>query len=179
VGLLHGGPPMRIRQEREDEFLKIRELVKTAFQTANVSEGDEHDFVERLRRGPDYLGELALVVEDHAELIAHIMLTQTFVATSAARHPVLLLAIVSVALERRKQGIGAQLIQEAFRRAKGKNHSAIVLLGDPVYYSRFGFKPSIGFGISNTNQIDDRFVMVCELIPEGLRDVHGTVSLPA
>lgn len=169
---------MRIRQEREEEFPHIHDLVKTAFQTANVADGDEQDFVDRLRRGSEYIPELALVMEDHGELIGHIMLTHTFVSTKAGRHPVLLLAVVSVVQERRKRGIGTQLIQEAFRRAKAHHHAAIVVLGDPAYYSRFGFKSSVSFGIRNMNQIDDRFVMAYELQAEGLRNVNGTVSLP-
>ena len=46
----------------------IYELVKTAFATAKVSEGDEQDFVEPLRRGGGYIPDLALVMEDRGRL---------------------------------------------------------------------------------------------------------------
>lgn len=55
---------MRIRQEREEEFPAIYDLVKVAFQTAKVSSGDEQNFVLRLRAGGNYIPELALVAED-------------------------------------------------------------------------------------------------------------------
>ena len=38
-----------VRQEREAEFPAIYELIRTAFATAEVSDGDEQDFANRLR----------------------------------------------------------------------------------------------------------------------------------
>jgi putative acetyltransferase len=152
--------------------------VETAFRTAKVSEGDEQDFVDRLRRGSDYIPELALVTEDHGKLIGHIMLTRMFVSANGRQHPVLLLAAVSVVLERRNQGIGSQLISEAFRRARDRNHKSVIVVGNPAYYSRFGFKSSVTFGIKNLNLIEDEFVMACALTPDGLREVAGSISLP-
>jgi putative acetyltransferase len=169
---------MLIRKEQESDFPPIHILVETAFQTAKVCEGDEQDFVDRLRSGSDYIPELALVMEDHGKLIGHIMLTRAFISANGKQHRVLLLAVAAVVAERRNRGIGAQLIREAFRRARDQDHKAVVVVGDPAYYCRFGFKSSVTFGIKNTNQIEDEFVMACELTPEGLRDVTGTISLP-
>lgn len=167
---------MRIRQESEAEFPAIYELVKTAFQTAKVSNGDEQNFVNRLRAGGNYIPELALVAEEGKNLIGHIMLTKTAVKTENGEHALLLLAPVSVVLERRSQGIGAKLIEEAFRLAREQGHGAVVVVGDPAYYHRFGFKSSVDFGVINTNQIPDQYVMMCELTQDDLRNVRGTIS---
>ena len=63
-----------VRQEREAEFPAIYELIRTAFATAEVSDGDEQDFANRLRIHGNYIPELALVAECQGKLIGHIML---------------------------------------------------------------------------------------------------------
>jgi predicted N-acetyltransferase YhbS len=167
---------MLIRQEKETEFPVIYDLVKVAFQTAKVSNGDEQNFVDRLRASGNYIPELALVAEDKGELIGHVMLTKTFVNTENGQYPVLLLGPVSVVLERRNQGVGTRLIEEVFRLAQAKGHEAVILVGDPAYYHRFGFRSAVDFGITNTNEIPDEKVMACEIAPNALRSVKGTIS---
>jgi putative acetyltransferase len=166
---------MQIRPERPSEFSEIYELVRTAFATAKVSEGDEQDFVDRLRAGPDYIPELALVAEDEGGIIGHIMLTRTSVVTADGARQVLLLAPICVALERRDRGVGARLIGEALRRARELGHTAVVLVGDPAYYARFGFRPCASFGIANANGIPDQYVMALELAARSLADAAGSI----
>ena len=59
---------MTIRQATPEDFDAIYSLVKTAFQTAKVSDGDEQDFVLKLRKGR-YIPELELVAEEDGVLI--------------------------------------------------------------------------------------------------------------
>ena len=70
---------MLIRRERPEEFSRIYDLVKIAFQTAKVTNGKEQDFVNQLRAGDNYIPELALVAEEDGKLIGHIMLTKTYI----------------------------------------------------------------------------------------------------
>lgn len=167
---------MVLRPEQEAEFPAIYELVKTAFETARVSNGDEQNFVARLRAGGTYIPELALVAETDGRLNGHIMLTRTFVETPGGQRPLLLLGPLAVVLERRNQGLGGQLVQEALRLAKGQGHTAVVLVGDPAYYRRFGFKSANHFGISNTNGIPDANVLACELVPGSLKNLNGSIK---
>jgi putative acetyltransferase len=167
---------MRIRPERRSEFARLHELVKTAFATAKVSNGDEQNFVDRLRAGGDYIPELALVAEDEGALIGHIMLTRTFVSTAKGPRPALLLAPLCVVLERRRRGVGARLIEAALDRARKLGHGAVALVGDPAYYSRFGFRPCASFGIANANGIPDPYVMALELAPGALADAAGSIA---
>jgi len=41
---------MYIRQEKPEDFDKIYELVREAFETVDVKEGDEQDYVKELRK---------------------------------------------------------------------------------------------------------------------------------
>jgi predicted N-acetyltransferase YhbS len=166
-----------IRSEKPSEFRLIYDLVKVAFQTAQVSNGQEQDFVNRLRAGNGYIPQLALVSEQDGQIIGHIMLTKTTVSCRGLKHEVLLLAPLAVALEHRGCGVGSQLIMESFTRAKNLGYQAVLVVGNPAYYARFGFKPSVSFGITHNPPIPDPYVMACELVPHALSGVSGTVSL--
>lgn len=170
---------MRIRPEREDDFPAIHQLIESAFRTARYSEGDEHHFVARLRYEDGYIPNLALVVEDQKQLTGHIMLTRLHVSVAEGSHPILYLAEICVIPGFQRQGIGAWLIRHALQLARAQGYSAVMVLGDPAYYSRFGFEPSSAFGIHNTNGFDDINVMALELLPGGLKGTRGTVTLPA
>jgi putative acetyltransferase len=167
---------MVIRPENENDFGEIYDLVEVAFQTAKVSNGKEQDFVNQLRDSANYLPELALVAEEDGKLIGHIMLKKTFIASEDNRHEALLLAPISVKLEHRNQGIGAALVNRSFELAKAMGHQVVLLVGDPAYYRRFGFRSAAAFGIKHSHDIPDEYVMACELAPGALNDVSGTMD---
>lgn len=49
---------------------------------------------------------------------------------------------VAVLPSMQKQGIGSKLIEEGNKEALGMGYKKIFVLGDPAYYSRFGFVPA-------------------------------------
>lgn len=164
---------MTIRPERPEEFPAIYRLIEEAFRTAKVSDGKEQDFTDRLRAGGGYIPSLALVAEEETRLVGHTMLTRTALRDGT---PVLLLAPLSVVSDRRGRGIGEALVREALRRARDLGEETVVLVGDPAYYGRFGFRQSTELGIRNTNGIPDRYVQVLELVPGPLADKDTTIT---
>ncbi len=165
-----------IRPETPADFAEIHALVKTAFETAKVSNGDEQNFVDRLRAGPTYSAELALVAVEDGEIVGHVMLTTTAIDTATGPRPLLLLAPLAVVLARRSRGVGRALVEEVTARACALGHDAVVLVGDPAYYGRFGFRSSADFGVGNTNGIPDVHVQLLELVPGALEGVTGTLT---
>lgn len=164
-----------IRPEQEHEFLFIHALIKEAFATAQVSSGDEQDFAVRLRSGQSYLPELALVAEEGGRLAGHIMLTRlTLYLDKGESMPILLLAPLSVRIENRRQGIGAALIHDSFKRARTLGYTAVFLAGDPAYYGRFGFRAAVTFGIRHEPaSIPDQYVLACEFFCGALTNTSG------
>ena len=132
---------MIIRQAREEDFGDIRVFVAQAFATAAMRNGDEQDFVDRMRASADFLPELALVAEDVGAITGFILLTRTAIADGQARYAALLLAPLAVAQAYRNQGLGTRLVREAFARARDLGHALVLLVGDPGYYRRFGLFP--------------------------------------
>ena len=166
---------MTIRQEQPQDFARVYELVKVAFGTAQVSNGDEQNYVNRIRAGEAYLADLALVAEEDEELVGHIILSRTIIKAEDREFPTLHLGPISVVLERRCQGIGSRLMKEALRRARAAGHPSVVLVGDPAYYRRFGFRTSTEFGIGNDLGIPDEYAMALELQPGALECVSGNI----
>lgn len=163
---------MIIRQATNADYDCIYELVKTAFQTAKVADGTEQDFVLQLRKGK-YIPELELVAEEDGALIGHVMLTGTAIHGDGNVTETLLLAPLCVALERRGKGVGAALMREALGKAKTLGHASVVLIGDPAYYGRFGFRsvPAITYP-----GVPAQYTLTCELVPGALSGVAGTIG---
>jgi putative acetyltransferase len=81
------------------------------------------------------------------------------------------LAPVAVKPAHRRKGIAAALIREGLGQCSGY----VVVLGDPAYYRRFGFRLARDFGLENEYGADEEF-MVLEAGPGALRGLTGLVK---
>jgi putative acetyltransferase len=167
---------MIIRQETKEDFKEIYKLVKSAFETARVSNGKEQDYVNELRASSKYIPELALVVEEQKRLIGHIMLTKFSIKNSNKNLKPLLLGPICVMLGYRNEKIGENLINKSLEIAKKIGYNCVFLVGDPNYYYRMGFRQAIEYGIKCEDKIESKYVLATELIPETLKDIKGTIS---
>lgn len=168
---------MQIRIARKEDYSQIYRLVKAAFETAEVSDGKEQDFVLALRKGENYLPDLELVAEQEGELIGHIQFTR-FPIVDGEDIRALLLAPLCVKQKARKKGVDGALIKEGFRRAKDKGYKAVFLVGNPRYYGRFGFRQAETFGFWNVSGIPNTFVLACELERGTLDGSRGEIRFP-
>lgn len=169
-------PKIVIRPELPAEFAEIHAFVKTAFETAKVSNGEEQDYVDRWRASQGYLPDLALVAIEDDRIVGHVMLTRTSIATADGPREVLLLAPLSVALSHRCQGLGARLVEAVHARAAAAGHTGVVLVGDPAYYGRFGYRRSADVGIDNVDGIPAEYVLAHALVPGGLDGLAGRID---
>ena len=163
---------MKIRQAAEADYEGIHALVQKAFETAKVSSGTEQDFVLELRQG-NHIPALELVAEEGGALIGHVMLTGITIRNGGAETESLLLAPLSVALERRNAGVGAALMREGLGRAKALGHASVILVGDPAYYARFGFRPAAPISYPG---VPGEYTLAHELVPGTLAGVAGSVA---
>lgn len=92
----------------------------------------EGNLVDQLRKDGDLC--ISLVAMDGSEIIGHIAFS---VMTAPFR--ALGLAPVAVSPTRQKVGIGAALIKAGLKQAAGEGWDGVFVLGDPLYYRRFGF----------------------------------------
>jgi putative acetyltransferase len=76
-------------------------------------------------------------------------------------------------------GIGSALVRHSLAAARQLGHRVVVVLGHAEYYPRFGFVPALPHGIEAPFPVRDESWMVCELVPNALRGVSGTVHYAA
>lgn len=125
-----------IRPETKGDQATIFALTTAAFADMPFSDGDEPALVDNLRRDGDLT--LSLVAEDAQRIVGHIAFSPVTIADGSLDW--FGLGPVSVWPELQKQGIGGALIQRGIADLRERGARGIILLGSPVYYSRFGFE---------------------------------------
>lgn len=121
-----------IRPENADEAEAVRAVHLAAFPTAA-----EADLVSRLRE--DYDSEISLVVERGGEIVGHVMLSRMSVSGGGRAFRALGLGPVGVLPGAQGIGLGSELIRSALALAAALGEEIVFVLGDPEYYTRFGF----------------------------------------
>ena len=93
------------------------------------------------------------------------------------------LAPVSVTVSHRRQGVAAMLIRDGLSRYRTAGYGSAVVLGEPNYYRRFGFRPAANSagtklaGASRERRLTEELVLIlragqrrcCFTITEGSR----------
>lgn len=153
---------MNIRKENSKDFTEIYEVVKTAFESAEHSDGNEQDLVNALRKGECYIPELSLVAEENDKIVGYIMFTKAKVGME----DVLALAPLSVLPEYQKRGIGTELIKTGHRIAKQLGYKYSIVLGSEKYYPKFGYVPANTFGIIPPFDVPSENFMAYKIIED-------------
>lgn len=158
-----------IRQECEADFPGIRNVVKSAFSSAEHSDGDEHNLVDRLRTTKEYIPELSFVAVTDGKIVGHIMMSQIMIGQTIA----VALAPLAVLPDYQRKGIGRRLIEASHDIARRLGYKCSVVLGSPLYYSLHGYVPASRFDIRAPFDIEEKYYMVYPLIGDIL--FSGTV----
>jgi len=118
---------------------------------------------------------ISLVATHDDRVVGHILFSSVTIANSPAAFSGIGLAPVAVRPEHQRQGIGSRLIREGLSMCRQAGYDAVVVLGDPAYYSRFGFMRAADFGLQNEYGVFDEF-MVLPLYDGALEGVSGLVK---
>ena len=119
------------RPETDRDRKEIDELLVSAFPTAH-----EARLVRMLREDDDVV--YSLVASERTGIVGHALFSRM-----AKPDGSLAIGPVAVTAERRRRGIAAQLIRSGLERAKSDAWAAVVVLGNPSYYRRFGFSREV------------------------------------
>lgn len=125
-----------IRDERPADIAAIFDLTKAAFEHHPFGEHTEQFITDALRDAGALT--LSLVAEDGGTVVGHAAFSP--VSLSDGSREWYGLGPIAVQPERQRQGIGIALIHEGLRRLREGGAAGCVLLGDPAYYGRFGFR---------------------------------------
>jgi putative acetyltransferase len=133
-----------IRPASESERDDIIDLVRRAFSDRTRDGSYEVGIVAQTWRRQASPKDLELVAEDDGSIVGHVLAAVGDIDGG----PMIGIAPLSVSPERQGQGIGSALMRDLLRRVEAAGWPIALLLGDPHYYSRFGFRPAAEFGIT-------------------------------
>ncbi|MFI6096764.1 GNAT family N-acetyltransferase [Lentzea sp. NPDC051213] len=127
---------MLIRRETPADIDAIRAVTDLAFK-----HGPEAGLIDELRADEGWIPELSLVADG---VIGHVVCTRGYIEEV----PVLGLGPIAVHPDRQRAGVGKALVHAVLGAAEARGELAVILLGSPAYYSRFGFRLASEFGIT-------------------------------
>ena len=109
-----------------------------------------------------------------SEIVANIMYTiSKVIRPDGAELETLTFGPVSVKPELHGQGLGAEIVRHSLERAREMGYGAVIIVGHPTYYPRFGFRPGSDFGLTMPDGSMIEALMALELIPGYLGEDGG------
>ncbi len=162
-----------VRAETAKDFDSVFRVNRLAFGRDN-----EARLVEAVRKTEFFIPELSLVAVIDEEVAGHILISMIAVETKEGKVPVLGLAPIAVLPEFQRRGIGSELVRHGIKESSRLGHRAIVLVGHPEYYPRFGFEPARAKGLETAYPVPDEAFMVLELYSGALDGIAGTILHP-
>jgi len=162
------GMTIEVRNEREQDAAAIQQVHVAAF-----GGSAEAKLVRLISERKKALISLVAVSKD--SVVGHILFSRVTIDNAPAGFNSVGLAPLAVSPKFQRRGIGSKLIREGLERCNQASYDAVVVLGDPVYYSRFGFVLTVDFGLENEYGAYDEF-MVLALRDRALEAVSGVVK---
>ena len=157
-----------IRKETQKDIPMIRGILIDAFKS-----NGEADLVETLR---EEASDFISLVAEHIStgyLAGHILFTPVDLDGGDNTLVLYGLGPMAVLPECQKQGIGSLLVSTGLKECKKAGIHAIVVLGHPDFYPRFGFVKARKHGIQYEYDVPDNLFMAIELKTGSLSGMSG------
>lgn len=162
-----------LRTEKSTDHQQVFELIKAAFQSHPLSNHKEQHLVRLLRKEPSFIPSLSVVAVSRTAtptVCGHILLTPIILETDSeattSLPKTLALAPLTVSPDFQGKGIGSALIKEAHLRAIELGYSLSVLVGEPNYYQKFGYKEASSYSLKLPYDLPSKNCLACILNDE-------------
>jgi putative acetyltransferase len=162
-----GSHGLVIRFERDGDAGRIREVNRAAFPTHA-----EADLVDELRRQRASI--VSLVADEYDSIAGHILFSPVTL-DGLTDERILGLAPMAVKPGCQRRGIGSRLVRAGLSACREARARAIVVVGHPAFYPRFGFVPASRFLLRCEYDVPDDVFMAVELDPGTLGTRGGLV----
>lgn len=158
-----------VRDESPGDGARIHAVHARAFPTDL-----EARLVDALRdAGAVVISRVAVIA---GAIVGHVLLSPVRPERGGSTASVLGLAPIGVVPEYQRQGVGSMLMRSALDRARARRVGAVVLVGEPDYYARFGFVAAKRYGLRCKWPGTDEAFMVLELVSGALAGSSGLVN---
>jgi len=159
---------IEIRHEQQQDIQTIEALTQAAFLNEQHSSHTEQFIVNQLRK--DGQLTISLVALEQGVVVGHVAVSP--VRISSGETDWYGLGPISVWPEQQGQGIGSQLMGAALEQLKQLGANGCVLLGDPAYYNRFGFKSYPDLVLPDVPPMYFQAISFVNTIPKGSVSYH-------
>lgn len=163
-----------LRVEQPSDFFETENVTREAFWNHYSPGCCEHYLLHIMRHSPAFVPELDLVAVDDGKIVGNVVHMKAVIKADDEReYEVLSLGPISVLPEYQGKGIGTRLIEDSRERAREMGFCAILLCGEPNYYTRRGFVPAETLGIRTSDDMYAVALHVCELYENALSGISG------
>ncbi len=164
-----------IRAEQPADYPTVFKVHELAFDRP-----DEGHLIDKIRASDKYIPELSVVAVSDGQILGHVIFSKICIdATAGPTKEVLALAPLAVRPEYQSKGVGSALCRYGLDKARELGWDAIIVLGSPTYYPRFGFEPASEFGVESPFPLNDpNAFMVLELRENSLEGYEGMATYP-
>ncbi len=156
-----------IRPETDADAPGVQALVEASFGPGRIAKS-----AYRLREGVEPEPGLSFVAVEDGALRGSVRFWPVAVGPARA----LLLGPLAVQSDQRGRGIGIALMNRGIEAARGAGHHAIILVGDPPYYARVGFKPVAGRRVRFPGPVDPARILGLGLVEGAFEALEGAVK---
>ncbi len=160
---------MSIRREQPSDSAKIAKIYTKGFDT-----DAEIILVNSLRTsGIPYI---SLVYEEGNDVIGHALFTPVDLVGDDSDVQIVGLAPICVLPREQYCGVGSSLVYAGLDECRSEGYDAVVALGYTGFYLKFGFVPSVEFGITTEFNVPAEVFVAQELKPGALKGRQGCIK---
>ncbi len=168
-GLIRSGESIAVRLEAAGDQAEVHSVVTAAF-----GRPDEARLIAELRDQP---GVISLVATNGGTILGQALFSPVTNAAGSAARTGIALGPIAVRPSQQRRGVGAALVEEGLKRCREAGYCAAFVLGDPAYYSRFGWKSAVEHGLRCAwDDLPAGLFQAQTLHPGGLTDWSGLIE---
>lgn len=126
-----------IREATNNDLGAVLDIERRAF-----GQDTEAELVRELMVDASAAPRLSLLAIAEGQPVGHVLFTSVEVVGAEPRVRASILAPLAVVPEAQRKGAGSNLVEDGLDRLERAGAEMVFVLGDPRYYSRFGFTPA-------------------------------------
>ena len=171
-----------IRVEEERDYSTVESLVRESFWNVYRPGCTEHYVLHQLRSNPDFIPELAFVMEVDGKIIGqNVFVKAQITKCGGTAFPILTMGPICIANEYKRKGYGKILLDYSLEKAKALGYGAVCFEGNIDFYGKSGFDFASKFGIAYHGLPEGMaadFFLCKELKPGYLDEITGVYATP-
>ncbi len=164
-----------IRTEDNKDYRQVEEVAREAFWNLYFPGCHEHYVVHKMRSHPDFIKELATVIELDGNIIGAMFYTHAKIKDKEQEVSVIAFGPVFIHPNYHRQGYGRKMIEASIKKAREMGYRAILTLGYPYHYETYGFKGGKHYNISMPDGLYYKGLLVLPLYKDALKGIKGKI----